>query len=89
MITKTSLTHPTMIAKIRLAMKLASSGQGEKMNGHGNRCYIQDRNGRNIMRLQYIDKRFTVYGDNSKDITKVVAAALVEYFKATNQMGFK
>lgn len=89
MITVTSLTHPTMIAKIRLAMKLASSGQGEKMNGHGNRCYIQDRNGRNIMRLQYMNKRFTVYGDNSKDITKVVAAALTQYFKATSQMGFK
>lgn len=89
MITVTSLTHPTMIAKIRLAMKLASRGQGEKMNGHGNRCYIQDRNGRNIMRLQYMNKRFTVYGQESKDITKLVAAALKQYFKATNQMGFK
>lgn len=89
MITKTSLTHPTMIAKIRLAMKLAASGRGDEMNGHGNRCYIQDRNGRNIMRLQYIDKRFTVYGQESRDITKVVAAALKEYFKATKQMGLK
>jgi hypothetical protein len=80
MITVTSLTHPTMIAKIQLAMKLAGTGQGHLMNGHGNRCYIQDRNGRNIMRLQYIDKRFTVYGDSSKDITKVVAKAIKQHY---------
>lgn len=80
MITKTSLTHPTMIAKIQLAMKLASSGNGHLMNGHGNRCYIQDRNGRNIMRLQYTDKRFIIYGSESKDITKVVASALKHHY---------
>lgn len=80
MITVTSLTHPTMIAKIRLAMRLAAFGNGDQMNGHGNRCYIQDSKGRNIMRLQYTDKRFTVYGAESRDITKVVASALRAHF---------
>jgi hypothetical protein len=82
MITITSLTHPTMIAKIRLAMKLSFLGQGEKMNGHGNRCYIQDRKGRNIMRLQYTDNKFTIYGDESKDITKLVSDALIKAQKS-------
>lgn len=77
---KTCLTHPTMIAKILLAMKLAATGQGHLMNGHGNRCYIQNRNGRNIMRLQYIDKKFTVYGDQSRDITKIVADAIKQHY---------
>lgn len=81
MITVTSLTHPTMIAKIRLAMKLAFLGRGQLMNGHGNRCYIQDRNGRNIMRLQYLNNQFTVYGDCSKDITEVVINALKQVQK--------
>ena len=86
MITKTSLTHPTMIAKIRLAMKLAASGKGDQMNGHGNRCYIQDRDGHNIMRLDYRrGEGFIVYGSESRNITKVVAAALTEYNKATKE----
>lgn len=82
MITLTSLTHPTMIAKIRQAMKRAFLGQGHLMNGHGNRCYIQDRNGRNIMRLQYLNNKFTVYGDCSKDITEVVINALKQVQKS-------
>ena len=45
MITHTSLTHPTMIAKIRQGIKLAALVQGEKMNGHGNRVYIQNSQG--------------------------------------------
>lgn len=75
-----------MIAKIRLAMKLAASGKGEEMNGHGNRCYIQDCHGRNIMRLDYRrGEGFIVYGSESRNITKVVAAALSEYNKATKE----
>lgn len=74
-----------MIAKIQLAMKLASSGQGHLMNGHGNRCYIQERNGRNIMRLQYTDKRFIVYGSESKDITKVVTQAIKQHYIINSQ----
>ena len=82
MITKTSLTHPSMIAKIKLAMELARSGEGDKMNGHGHRCYIQNRYGRNIMRLQWaIDGGYIVYGDCSKDITELVANALKQHYQ--------
>lgn len=80
MITKTSLTHPTMIAKIHLAIKLAKAGNGDQMNGHKNRCYIQDRHGRNIMRLDYRNDDFIVYGSESRNITNTVKAAIKEYF---------
>lgn len=82
MITVTSLTHPTMIAKIRLAMRYAFLGQGHLMNGHDHRCYIEDSKGRNIMRLQYLNNKFTVYGDCSKDITEVVKNALKQVQKS-------
>lgn len=82
MITMTSLTHPTMIAKIREGLKLAAIGKGELMNGHGNRVYIQDRNGHNIMRINWLkkEKTFIAYGDNSRIITETVKHAL----KASN-----
>lgn len=77
-LTMTSLTHPTMIAKIRAALYYAHKGQGHKMNGHGQRCYIQNRQGRNIMRLNWIGGRqgFIVYGQESRDITVTVKQAL-------------
>jgi hypothetical protein len=77
-VTVTSLIHPTMIAKIRKAMYYAEKGQGHKMEGHGTRCYIQNAQGRNIMRLNWIGGRqgFIVYGQESKDITATVKAAL-------------
>ena len=70
------LTHPTMVAKIRLAMQLAAYGRGHEMNGHATRCYIQNRHGRNIMRLDYRDNTFVVYGNEAVVITEVVKAAL-------------
>lgn len=78
MITVTSLTHPTMIAKIRQALYYAHKGQGHKMNGHGNRCYIQNAQGRNIMRLSWIGGKagYIVYGSESRDITTIVRHAL-------------
>ena len=80
MITKTSLTHPTMIAKIRKGLKLAALGQGHLMNGHGNRVYIEDKRGRNIMRINWLkeEKTFIAYGDNSRIITETVKQALKE-----------
>lgn len=77
-LTITSLTHPTMIAKIRKALYYANKGKGHMMNGHGNRCYIQNRLGRNIMRLNWIggSQGFIVYGQESRDITTTVKAAL-------------
>jgi hypothetical protein len=77
-LTLTSLTHPTMIAKIRAALYYASKGEGDKMNGHGNRCYIQNAKGNNIMRLNWLGGKdgYIVYGHESRDITSTVRAAL-------------
>jgi hypothetical protein len=76
MITVTSLTHPKMIDKIITAMILTSNGRGEEMNGHGNRCYIQNRHGRNIMRIDYRQDQWIVYGEESRDITNIVDRAI-------------
>ncbi|ATW58295.1 hypothetical protein CNR37_00088 [Pseudomonas phage ventosus] len=77
MLTATSLTHPAMIAKIRLGLRLAALGQGDKMNGHGNRVYIQNAKGNNIMRLNWLGNgKFIVYGAESKDITDMVKEAI-------------
>lgn len=78
MITATSLTHPTMVAKIRQGLKLAALGKGHMMNGHDNRVYIQDRLGRNMMRINWLekDKTFIAYGENSRIITETVKQAL-------------
>lgn len=77
-VTRTSLTHPTMIAKLRSALYYAHKGQGHKMNGHGNRCYIANAKGHNIMRLDWIGGRqgYIVYGAESRDITRIVRNAL-------------
>ncbi|WKV20541.1 hypothetical protein 16Q_148 [Pseudomonas phage 16Q] len=77
-ITITSLTHPTMIHKIRAALYYAQKNQGHMMNGHGNRCYIQNAKGQNVMRLNWVGGRqgYIVYGSESKDITKAVKMAL-------------
>lgn len=77
-ITRTSLTHPTMIKKVRAAMYYANKGMGHKMNGHNKRCYIQNAKGRNIMRLDWIGgaQGYIVWGDESRDITNIVKGAL-------------
>ncbi|MND88349.1 hypothetical protein D3C80_803740 [compost metagenome] len=77
-ITLTSLTHPAMASKIRNAMSLAMKGQGHLMNGHANRCYIQNRKGHNIMRVDYRrGKGFYVWGAESTNITSMVHKALL------------
>jgi hypothetical protein len=84
MISYTSLMHPTMIAKIRQGIKYAALGQGHMMNGHDSRVYIQDRHGRNIMRINWLKvpdangNKIIVYGDNSRIITATVIKALQE-----------
>lgn len=77
-VTRTSLIHPTMIAKIRKGMYYASKGQGHMMNGHGKRVYIENAQGRNIMRLDWIGGRqgYIVYGQESVNITRTVRNAL-------------
>lgn len=75
-ITATSLTHPTMITKIRSALFYAHKGQGHKMGGHGSRCYIQNAKGRTIMRLDWRNGRYTVLSHEGMDVTKAVRQAL-------------
>lgn len=74
----TSLIHPTMVAKIRKGLKLAALCDGHKMGGHANRVYIPNRKGHNIMRLNWVGGRqgYIVYGAESRDITRIVRAAL-------------
>lgn len=78
MLTTTSLTHPTMVAKIRQGLKLAALGKGDLMNGHGNRVYIQDRFGRNMIRINWLkkEKTFIAYGSESRIITETIKDAL-------------
>lgn len=77
MLSVTSLTHPTMINKIRAGLQYALMGQGHRMNGHGNRVYIQNAQGRNIMRLDWIGNgNYIVYGEESRTITAMVKQAL-------------
>ena len=75
-ITTTSLTHSTMIAKIRSAMFYAHKGQGHKMGGHGSRCYIQNAKGRTIMRLDWNGGQYIVLSHEGRDVTKAVRQAL-------------
>jgi hypothetical protein len=80
MLNITSLTHPTMIAKIRLGLKLAALGKGSEMGGHANRVYIQNRKGHNIMRIDWKGNgKFVAYGGadwGRTEVTDIVKAAL-------------
>lgn len=83
MITITSLTHPTMIAKVRAALKDAAMGKGHLHGGHANRVYVQNRNGHNILRIDYkgaANGGFIAYGGadwGQTIVTDIVKAALV------------
>lgn len=83
MITITSLTHPTMIAKVRAALKDAAMGKGHLHGGHANRVYVQNRKGHNILRIDYkgaANGGFIAYGGanwGQTVVTDIVKAALV------------
>lgn len=80
MITVTSLTHPTMVAKIRQGLKYAALKQGDKMGGHANRVYVSNSKGHNIMRIDWLGKgQFIVYGGcdwGQTVVTNIVKEAL-------------
>lgn len=91
MFTVTSFTHPTMLAKIREAIRLAVVGEGEKMNGHGHRCYVANGKGHNMLRVDYRNKEVVILAGctaasgrrgASKDVTLLVKAA----FKAAREI---
>lgn len=76
-VTVTSLTHPTMIAKIRQGLKYAALNQGHMMNGHGNRVYIANRKGHNIIRINWLGNgKFIAWGSESGEVTDLVKQAL-------------
>lgn len=86
MFTVTSFTHPTMLAKIREAIRLSVIGEGEKMNGHGHRCYVPNGKGRNFLRVDYRSKEVVILAGctaasgrrgASKDVTSLVKAAFI------------
>lgn len=80
MITVTSLVHPTMIVKIRQGLKYAALGQGHMMGGHGNRVYIANSKGHNILRIDWKGSgKFVAYGGTQwgkTEVTDIVKAAV-------------
>ncbi|UOL48844.1 hypothetical protein [Pseudomonas phage Astolliot] len=79
MITVTSLSHPTMIAKIRAGLKAAALGKGHEMGGHGNRVYVQNAKGHNILRIDWKGKEFVAYGGcdwGRTEVTDIIKTAL-------------
>lgn len=77
MINVTSLVHPAMILKIRQGLHYAIKCEGHKMGGHGNRVYIQNRKGHNILRLDWKGNgKYIAYGSESRDVTEIVKEAL-------------
>lgn len=76
---KTMLTHPTFLNKIREAMLLTLLGEGDKMNGHEQRAYIQNRKGREVMRCHYDGNTWVFHGDLSVNCTNDVMKAVKDY----------
>ena len=68
----TMLNHPTMQRKIRNALWMAK--MTVKLTGRAaKQFYIQNRFGRNIMRLDMAaDGQITVWGDCSRNVTRMV-----------------
>lgn len=93
MFTVTSFTHPTMLAKIRQAIRFAVLGEGEKMGGHSHRCYVPNGKGHNFLRVDYRDKQVTILSGctaasgsrgRAKDVTEFVKAAFILANEASN-----
>lgn len=81
MITVTSICNPAMARKIRTALRGAALGHGDQFDGHGNRAYVKNRHGRNILRLDWKPaiKTFVAYGGcdwGQTEVTDVVKSAL-------------
>ncbi len=82
----TALKHPTIQRAIRRAMwlaKLAAVAESKGLHApddyrrHSKQHYVENRHGRAIFRVDYsIATGLTVYGDESRNITKMVKQAL-------------
>lgn len=76
-LTSTALACPAMIKRIRLAMRLAALGRGHEMGGHDNRAYVPNRNGHNVIRVDWRKGRFVMYGRGSNEINATVRRAFL------------
>lgn len=74
-LTSTALACPAMIRRIRLGMRLAALGRGAEMGGHDNRVYVPNRKGHNVMRIDWRQGQFVIYGRGSRVINETVKAA--------------
>jgi len=83
MITKnlpsTALRAPTFIRKIGRAMREAVDNCKKWGAGYGS-AYVANKRGHNVLRVSYFAGRgFVFYGDQSRNITPRVIAALRQY----------
>lgn len=70
----TSLQHPTIKTKIKRAIWLAKLESVK--NGRGTQ-YISNRNGHNIIRIDYYyHSGIVAYGDQARNITNTIKQAL-------------
>jgi hypothetical protein len=84
----TALQHPTIKRKIRRAIWLAKLAAHAEARGlpepadyrrHTKQHYVTNRKGKNILRVDYnYITGLTVWGDQSRNITSMVKAALYE-----------
>lgn len=76
-LTVSALSNPSMLARIRLGMRLAALGKGEQMGGHSHRVYVPNRHGRNVMRIDWnaSTKSFVFYGNESVRIDSTIKRA--------------
>lgn len=83
-----ALRHPTILTKVRRAVWLAKLSAMSQAKGfaeptdfrrHAKQHYVQNRHGRNIIRIDFnVERGMTAYGDQSRNITDMVEAALYE-----------
>lgn len=80
----TALRAPTFIRKIGRAMREAVDNCAKWGAGYGS-AYVANKRGHSVMRVSYFTGRgFAFYGDQCRDITPRVIAALRQYGDVTD-----
>lgn len=75
----TALRAPAFIRKIGRAMRESVDNCAAWNNGHG-KAYVANKRGNNVMRVSYFHGRgFVFYGDQARNITPRVIAALRQF----------
>ena len=76
MLNSTALKNPAFLAKVGAAMREAVENSRAWRGGHG-RAYVPNRRGHNVLRVSYHrGEGFVFYGQESRNITARVLAAL-------------